>query len=107
MKIEQEPDGIATGRLIGLGIACVVVGVLAVVVAWLLLDAGAAAAAPRQTLKLPVLESALFESGGRGVSLRKQQLNELRHYRWVDRDAGVAQIPIERAMELRARQAAR
>ena len=31
---------------------------------------------------------------------RAQQRQRLQSYRWVDRDAGIAQIPIERAMAL-------
>lgn len=106
MKIEQEPDRIATRRLIALSVTCVVVGAVAVVVAWLLLDSGAAAAAPRRhPSKPPVLESALFENSARGASLRRQQLAELEHYGWVDRSRGIAKIPIERAIELRAQEA--
>ena len=32
--------------------------------------------------------------------LQAEQLDELRDYRWIDRDAGTVAIPIERAMEL-------
>jgi hypothetical protein len=32
--------------------------------------------------------------------LRAAQLSRIREYRWVDRQAGVVAIPIERAMEL-------
>jgi hypothetical protein len=37
---------------------------------------------------------------GRGVAERRQQRAELSTWGWVDRDAGVAAIPIERAVDL-------
>jgi hypothetical protein len=38
----------------------------------------------------------------RGITRKLEQQKQLAHYGWVDRDAGVARIPIERAMDLRA-----
>ena len=35
-----------------------------------------------------------------GLELRRRQREELSRYHWVDRDAGLAAIPIERAMDL-------
>jgi hypothetical protein len=35
-----------------------------------------------------------------GLDLRREQRRQLSRYRWVDRDAGFAAIPIERAMDL-------
>jgi hypothetical protein len=32
--------------------------------------------------------------------MKEEQLSQLSAYRWVDREAGVAAVPIERAMEL-------
>jgi len=39
------------------------------------------------------------------ITLRAEQLQKLHEYRWVDQPAGVAAIPIERAMELVVREA--
>lgn len=36
--------------------------------------------------------------------LNNQQLAEIQRYRWVDREKGLAAIPIDRAMELYAEQ---
>ncbi len=38
------------------------------------------------------------------TTLRAEQLQKLHEYRWVDQPAGVAAIPIERAMELVVRE---
>lgn len=38
--------------------------------------------------------------------VRAEQLEALNSYRWIDRESGVVSIPIERAMELVAREAA-
>ncbi len=38
--------------------------------------------------------------------IRAEQIEAMNSYRWVDRDSGVVAIPIERAMELVAREAA-
>jgi hypothetical protein len=37
---------------------------------------------------------------GDGLDLRDRQRDELARARWLDRDAGVATIPIDRAMDL-------
>lgn len=38
------------------------------------------------------------------AALREREQSKLRHYGWVDRKAGIAHIPLERAMALLARQ---
>lgn len=38
-------------------------------------------------------------------SLRSEHLEQLNSYRWVDREAGVVAIPIDRAMELMVQEA--
>jgi hypothetical protein len=34
------------------------------------------------------------------TEMKEEQLAQLSRYRWVDREAGIAAVPIERAMEL-------
>jgi hypothetical protein len=47
-------------------------------------------------------EQTPIETTERGLTLRAKQLKQLAGYGWADRDAGIARIPIERAMDLRA-----
>jgi hypothetical protein len=47
-------------------------------------------------------EQTPIETTERGLTLQAKQLKQLAGYGWADRDAGIARIPIERAMDLRA-----
>ena len=46
------------------------------------------------------LERSLVERTRGGLDLRARQRAALESYGWVDRDAGVARIPIDRAIDL-------
>ncbi len=52
-------------------------------------------AAPRDTL-----ERSLVANDQRGADLQEKRAHDLEHYGWADRDAGVARIPIDRAIDL-------
>lgn len=47
-------------------------------------------------------EQSLVERTERGVALRHAQRAELDRYEWLDRDAGIVRIPVERAIDLTA-----
>lgn len=51
------------------------------------------------------LEQSLLASSERGLQLRSAQRSALDRARWVDRDAGIVAIPIERAMDITAERA--
>jgi hypothetical protein len=59
---------------------------------------------PKQEARTPLpagtLETGLFSASGRGDALREAQRHTLESYGWVNREAGLARIPIERAMDL-------
>jgi hypothetical protein len=104
-RIIQEADAVAGRRLVLITVVALVITGLAIVVSTLLGGAPRHAAAsssapPRAKPTLGMVEQTSIEDTERGVSLREAQRARLRQFGWVDRDAGVARIPIERAMEL-------
>jgi hypothetical protein len=50
--------------------------------------------------EIGIVEQTLLRATRRGLDEREAQRESLQRYRWVDRDHGVAALPIERAMEL-------
>lgn len=111
--VRQEPDDLAKRKLVAITIVSFVVFTCAVVVAASLLrdaarerDVGPAAPGVAPTT-IGMLEQGLALGPPRGIELRTRQRAALERWEWVDRDAGVARIPIERAMELVASGAAR
>lgn len=100
--VRQERDRVdrrAVGRI---GAGGVVVLLLSLAAAALLLAhtpreraAAPALAPPRSTVERP-----LVLATKRGLDQREAQRRALETWGWVDRDAGVARISIERAMEL-------
>jgi len=49
--------------------------------------------------EIGIVDQRMFELEGRAERLRREQLQHLGSYGWVDRDAGVIHIPISRAMD--------
>ena len=47
-----------------------------------------------------MLEQAPILGAGRGLELRARQEADLHRFGWVDRDAGIARIPVEDAVDL-------
>jgi hypothetical protein len=50
--------------------------------------------------ELSHVEQTMIEDTRTGIDLRERQRRELDGWGWVDRDAGVARIPIDRAIEI-------
>lgn len=105
--VKQEPDRIPTVWLLGLTALTVCVSALGVLTAYEMLRRDPAS----HPVNAPVSSAALgpgtpertpIEATERGIALRRAQRKELETYGWVDRDAGIAHIPIERALDLRA-----
>lgn len=55
---------------------------------------------PAGPAQASTVETSLIVATERGLALRAAQRASLDRYGWVDRDAGIAQIPIERAMDI-------
>ncbi|MCL2448884.1 MAG: hypothetical protein FWD17_08055 [Polyangiaceae bacterium] len=107
--VRQEPDAIGTRRVVAVGAVGLVIAAAAVAAAGALLFAvdgslRPSAAGPggptasRRTLggveQTPILDSAA------GLDLRNRQRAELEQWGWASRDAGVATIPIDRAIDV-------
>lgn len=110
--VRQEPDRVSHGKLRG-GAVLAALGIAASIGATLLFlraDADrahdAARGAPAPSAVTPAqagtVETSLILATERGLALRAAQRGELDRWGWVDRDAGIARIPIERAMDMMA-----
>jgi hypothetical protein len=104
---EQAADHLPQRRLVAVGAASVVILLVAIAAAGLLLrvdrpDHGRATAPlpARAPDEIGHVEQSLVESTRRGLDLQDRQRAALGRYGWVDRDAGIARIPIERAIDL-------
>lgn len=105
----SEEDLIHTGKIVWVGVGALVVFFIAAVASSTYFNVKVA-----QSPKLPIpqeigqskigmVEQQLFEVAFRGESDRKARLAKLGAYGWVDRENGVAHMPIERAMDLAAK----
>jgi hypothetical protein len=102
----SEEDRIASGRVVAVGIGALVVFLLAsaVTVAYLRVRQGEHPPLPVPPeigrSKIGMVEQQPFATAFRGERDRAARLERLRSYGWVDRGAGVAHVPIDRAMDL-------
>lgn len=107
--VRSEDDRISTGKIIAVGVGSLVVFFLAslVTVSYLRVRQGDHGPLPVPTeagrSKIGLVEQQQFEVAVRGERDRDARLERLRSYGWVDRGAGVAHVPIDRAMELVAK----
>lgn len=110
--LHQEPDRIAWRTLAKIATiaALVIAAALVSSSAMLVAERGALRPhserrpthAPRQ---IGMVNQAPIDSERYGLRLRERQRERLANFGWVDRDAGIAHIPIELAMDLVARAA--
>ncbi len=103
-EVRQAEDRVQSGRAIAVGIAGVIITVLALFIAhWLAPEATARPHLSRVPLaprEIGILEQPLFDLSARGNDVRREQQRTLGSYGWIDRDAGIARIPIDRAIDL-------
>jgi hypothetical protein len=101
----QESDRVPGRKLAAIGIAGVAIMLASIFVAWLLMRARSsepeqqASAAPPPAA-LGTVERGLFDETSRGLDERAAHRRELDGLGWVDRDAGIAHIPIDRAIDM-------
>lgn len=101
--VRQESDRLASTRLGWIGLFSLAIGALGVLCAALLDSKPESVPRPRPTgsaFRPGTPERSLIESSERGIALRAKQRAALERYGWADRDAGLARIPIDRAIEL-------
>jgi hypothetical protein len=106
LEVRQAPDVLDRRSLMAVTVGSVIITGVALVVAWLLLDAWGQK--PRTTpppvapRTIGTLEQTLVLDTKRGLALRAEQEASLGKWEWVDRDAGVARIPIAEAIDVLA-----
>ena len=105
-EVEQAPDVLDRRSMMAVTVGSIVVTAMALVVAWLLLEAWGqkprTALPPVAPRTIGTLEQTLVLDTKRGLELRAEQVASLQRWEWVDRDAGVAHIPIADAIEVLA-----
>jgi hypothetical protein len=90
----QERDVVARALVRNVGLASLIVmGASLAVVMWLL-------GGIHRHHDEPPPHSTLLLAEGRGTRERASGRAKLDAFEWVDRDAGIARIPVERAMDL-------
>jgi len=106
--VRQEDDVIATRKVAIIAVATVVIGSIAVLVSGIMLTGILGtlqpSAAGRRGMRaagpdIAELEQTSIGDLEVGVDLGERQRAQLRRYGWIQRDAGIAAIPIERAID--------
>jgi hypothetical protein len=102
-----EPDRISSRWLVAVGVGALLVFLVASLVTveglriqrseiW---SGGPPATPVVREEKIGIVEQKPFETARTGEEWRDEQMHRLESWGWVDRKAGVAHMPIERAME--------
>jgi hypothetical protein len=102
----REPDVVEKDRLpsrkLGmLAIIAIVVTIVAVFISDRILRASSTSSPVHPTVapeQIGIVEQSLIWTTQRGLDERARQRESLRHAEWIDRDAGIARIPIDRAI---------
>jgi hypothetical protein len=103
-----EVDVIPSGRIVAVGVASLVVFLVGSIAAGIGMgmvrrnvnpDGPALDPAEAGKGKIGIVEQRLFENSNMGVVWRERQRQRLSSYGWVDKEKGIAHIPIDRAME--------
>ena len=106
-EVRQAPEGLSR-FIVWVSLVCTVTfSILLCVGAYLLLEGeervlgrradGAALGVPHP---VAAVHEALFRTARAAPSLARRQRARLERYEWVDRDAGVVAIPVDRAIDL-------
>ncbi len=115
-EVRQEDDLIAGRPLVKVALLAIGVGLMGVFFSAVLLETNTGGirghlpygASPRSAgTSIAHIEQTPLFGAASGLELHHRQREELSRYRWVDRDAGLAAIPIERAMDIVVQQGTR
>lgn len=109
-EVLQEHDRVATRKIVSVVAVALITGALAVIVAALLLQAGAGSiridtvqpghAQRPATVHIGQIKQTMIDYKAWGRELNARQHKELSTYRWIDKQNGLAQIPIDDAMDI-------
>lgn len=108
-QVRSEEDRISTPKILVVGIAALLLFFVASVVTAMYLRMRQGERGPLPIppelgkSKIGMVEQQLFDVALRGELDRGARLERLGSYGWIDRSAGVAHIPIDRAMDLVAK----
>jgi hypothetical protein len=101
-------DEVDYGKVVGVGIAALVIFALSIIWASKIYDrgikaveekSGRAAAFDTKRSEIGIVDQVPFEHDTRLKSWKADRRAELEHYSWVDKSKGVVRIPIEVAMD--------
>lgn len=112
-EVVQEDDLVASRKVTAVVIGAVVITVASVAVSGMVIDAATGHLAPSARTvsiaprQIDGIHQTPIERDRHGWDLRERQRRSLDAYRWVDRPHGIAQIPIEQAMQMIADEDAR
>jgi hypothetical protein len=104
--VRQNPDVVDRRKITAVTVVSLAVIVVAVMVSWALLERWRTTPAtppppPRPPpATIAMLEQSLILDTRRGQVMREEQRAALQRFGWADRDAGVATIPIEIAIDM-------
>lgn len=111
-RVRHESSDISVAAVLGSGGILLAGGLAIAFVVWLLLHTLHVWSVPQATPEFPLAQSQArrlppeprLQTNPRGdlLELRQKEDRILTSYGWVDRDAGIVRIPIERAMALTA-----
>jgi len=106
-KVAQEDDAVASRKVSAILMTAIVVMIAAVAIAgWILsstmsrLPTHPQASAPVASSQIAGIHQTPIERDRHGWTLHDQQRRSLDEYRWVNREREIAQIPIDRAMQM-------
>ncbi len=109
IEVHQEADAVSLRPVVTIAIVSIAVGALGIFFAGLILVASAGALrsnlagpeGPRPAPRaLSHIEQTQILQARTGIDLRDAQRRELETGGWIDRDAGIARIPIDRAIDI-------
>jgi hypothetical protein len=107
-KLDSSADAVDYGKVIGVGVASLMLFALSIAVAGKLMHVtqadidskvGHAREIDTKRMEIGIVDQVPFDADRRLPSWRAERKAYLEGYGWVDRAKGVAHIPIEQAME--------
>ena len=94
---QQDPEGLPARIVWLVGLGVIAISAILVVIAWQLVAPPPPPARPLTVRS--TLEHGLFDRANGGLEVRAAGALRLQHYQWVDREARVVHIPIDRAID--------
>lgn len=100
-KVRQQPEDVHVKRVTVIIVVALAVMALALFVAWALTPTPLIGTArPTPTGPIDGVDRDPIERTDRGLSRAREARARLERWEWVDRERGIARIPIEHAMDL-------